>query len=500
MVRAQYATHFVTTPLPQPAAVNTALDDWTFGTVRYDRHRRDDGNRWRTHDAPNPFSMEISATALGMPQAPAPEPDDGDVEWKTSLTVGNWSVRNRERKRGWRVQACVQTRADMSDIEDHSPDDICYGRIANRTFSTGTQTYTLEGVYHFVTQLNDSLEMAFTEEIDVEALRGRAFIINGENYKVNDRYHPAGGRGRKIVWAAPHWTATGGWEVGSTIWLGLEVGTSSARAAPQATLTRTDEGPVNGPFGIEIRFNEVVRGLEPADLVLSNAMLDENGLTKTGERSWTAQLVPRQTGTVSVYIAKDAVETDGIGNARSNTIEVEADLDMPTATLSTEANGPITGPITVRITFSKPVTGFDMSDLVIVGGWATGSIRQPGEDWREVLITPHEGAARISVSLPADAVHDSAGRGNVASATLDIPDRGQPLTAHFEHVPATHDAKKLFSVELHFSENIPGLSYRTMEGPAFETTGGEITGARRMEQGRNQKGGSQNCLIPAFIR
>ena len=488
VVGTQYSTGFTATPAPQPAAVNTALEGWTFGTVRYDRHRRDEGNRWRTHDRPNPFSMAIGATALEAAQAPAPEPDDGDVEWKSSLTVGNWHVRNRERERGWRVQACVRTRLDMSDIEDHSPDDICYGRIGNRTFTTGSQTYTLEGVYHFVTQLNDSLEMAFTQEVDVEALRGRAFTINGETYRVSDRYHPPR-RGRKIVWAAPHLTATGGWEVGSTIWLGLEVGTSTARSAPQATISKTDETPVNGPFDIEISFNEVVTGLETTDVVLNNAELDETGLTKTGERRWTAQLVPRRTGTVSVHIAANAVETDGIGNAKSNTIEVEANLDAPRATLSTEASGPITGPITVRITFSKAVTGFSMTDLMITGGVATGLVRPPDENWREVLITPNEGVERLSVSLPADAVHDSAGRGNAASATLTLgtPEPRQQLTAQFKQVPVAHDAAGFFSVELHFSENIPGLSYRTMAGPAFGTTGGKITGARRMERGKNQK-------------
>ena len=488
VVGTQYTTGFTATPAPQPAAVSTALNDWTFGTVRYDRYRREDGNRWRSHDRPNPFSMAIEATALTALQAPAPEPDDGDVEWKSSLTVGNWHVQNRERERGWRVQACVQTRADMSDIEDHSPNDICYGRIENRTFTTGGQTYTLEGVYHFVTQLNDSLEMAFTEEIDFEALRGRAFTINGETYEVNDRHYPPT-RGRKIVWAAQHLTATGGWGVGSTIWLGLEVGTASARGAPQATVSKTDQTPVNGPFGIEIRFNEVVTGLETTDLVLSNAELGENGLTKTAERVWTAQVVPRQTGTVSVHIAADAVETDGIGNTQSNTIEVEANLDAPRATLSTEASGPVTGPITVRVTFSKAVTGFAMTDLVITGGVATASVRPPDENWREVLITPNEGVEQLSVSLPADAVQDSAGRGNTASGTLTLgtPEPGQQLTAQFKQVPVAHDATGFFSVELHFSENIPGLSYRTMGGPAFGTTGGKITGARRMERGKNQK-------------
>ena len=488
VVGTQYTAGFTATPAPQPAAVNTALNGWTFGTVRYDRHRRDEGNRWRTHDAPNPFSMAITATALEAAPAPAPEPADGDVEWKSSLTVGNWHVRNRERERGWRVQACVQTREGLSDIEDHSPDDICYGRIGNRTFTTGGQTYTLEGVYHFVTQLNDSLEMAFTEEVDVEALRGRAFTINGETYRVSDRYHPPR-RGRKIVWAARHLTATGGWEVGSTIWLGLEVGTASARGAPQATVTKADETPVNGPFDIEISFNEVVTGLETTDVVLNNAELDETGLTKSSERRWTAQLVPRRTGTVSVHIAANAVETDGIGNAKSNTIEVEANLDAPTATLSSESSGPVTGPITVRVTFSKAVTGFAMTDLVITGGVATGLVRPPGEHWREVLITPNEGVEELVVSLPADAVQDSAGRRNAASGTLTLgsPEPRQQLTAQFKRVPVAHDATGVFSVELHFSENIPGLSYRTMAGPAFEATNSTITGARRMERGKNQK-------------
>ena len=233
----------------------------------------------------------------------------------------------------------------------------------------------------------------------------------------------------------------------------------------------------------------MVTGLETTDVVLNNAELDETGLTKSSERRWTAQLVPRRTGTVSVHIAANAVETDGIGNAKSNTIEVEANLDAPTATLSSESSGPVTGPITVRVTFSKAVTGFAMTDLVITGGVATGLVRPPGEHWREVLITPNEGVEHLTVSLPADAVQDSAGRGNARSATLTLgsPEPRQQLTAQFKQVPVAHDATGVFSVELHFSENIPGLSYRTMAGPAFEAINSTITGARRMEPGKNQK-------------
>ena len=174
--------HFIQTADPQPVAVNSVnvVDAavWNFGTVRYDRRRRDDGNRWRTHNAPNPFSMAIRASVIAPPSIGA-EPDDGDVTWKTTVTVGNWSVRNRERERGWRVQACEQTREDRTDIEDHSPDDICYGRIGNRYFSVGGRNYPLEGIYHFVTQGNSSLVMEFAHAVGFTPLLGRSFTNNG---------------------------------------------------------------------------------------------------------------------------------------------------------------------------------------------------------------------------------------------------------------------------------------------------------------------------------
>ena len=130
-----------------------------------------------------------------------------------------------------------------------------------------------------------------------------------------------------------------------------------------------------------------------------------------------------------------------------------------------------------------------MSELLITGGVATGSIRATDENWVEVLITPNEGASSITVSLPASAVQDSGGRGNAASATFHIPESPSPasqLTARFVNVPVAHMMDN-FTVELHFSENIPGLSYLTMKDHAFETTSGEIGGARRIEKGKNQK-------------
>ena len=60
------------------------------------------------------------------------------------------------------------------------------------------------------------------------------------------------------------------------------------------------------------------------------------------------------------------------------------------------------------------------------------------------------------------------------------------LTARFEGVPESHDGSTAFTFELHFSEDIPGLSYKTVAGGLFEVTGADVTGARRLAGGSNQ--------------
>ena len=60
------------------------------------------------------------------------------------------------------------------------------------------------------------------------------------------------------------------------------------------------------------------------------------------------------------------------------------------------------------------------------------------------------------------------------------------LTAEFHNVPTTHNGRDTFTLELHFSENIPELSYRTIRDTALEVSDGRITKARRYANGSNQ--------------
>ena len=72
---------------------------------------------------------------------------------------------------------------------------------------------------------------------------------------------------------------------------------------------------------------------------------------------------------------------------------------------------------------------------------------------------------------------------------LDTPAApSEALTASFANVPSSHDGTTAFTFELRFSENVAGLSYRTLRDEAFEVEGGTVRNARRV----NRSGANRN--------
>ena len=497
-------TEGVTSYGPQTPAALTETDasdptGWTFGAHRYVRDAAHPATgfapAWRAEETADPLRVSVEAATLDATAAAAvaDEPAAATVDWKTSFEVGHWHVRGREWERGYRRQACVQTRDDTSDIEDHHSNDICFGTIGDKDFVLGGTTYTLEGIYHSVADGNESLTLAFTEEdTDIRPFLGREFIVNGKMYAVNDRHFPTGTTGQRIVWAEPEWTAAHGWAVDSTIWMGLEkAGSSGAQAPPTVTVTRTGEGPVHGPFDIRIAFNEDVTGFEAADIAVVNGAVVADSFTVVDPRTWTARIAPAASGTVTVSIPAGAAHVEDLGNAASEALTVEAELDVPTVTVTSTAQAPVSGAFTVRVTFSKAVTGFDMDDLTIEGGVATGLVTPPEGTWYDVLITPASDAREVTVTVPADVVTDGSGRGNAASETFRIAAAGSAttddtLTASFHDVPA-HDGETTFAFELRFSEEVAGLSYATLRDAAFTVTNGHVIKAKRIVPGKSRR-------------
>ena len=451
------------------------------------------GSAWQPDEDDEPLRIALTLTAVAAPPVLAAEPADDTVDWKTSITVGNWTSITGEYERGWRVQDCVQTRLDTSDIEDHHPNDFCYGSIGEKQFIVGNTTYTLRGVYHGVSTYDDSVTMEFEGETDLTALADRAFIINGKTFWMSGASIPGGiANAQAIVWPEPEWTSAGGWTLGSTVWVGLKVGTSRSRAVPRTTVTRDGNGPVHGPFGIAVTFSEDVTGFDASDIDVVNGELVRGSLTPNGERTWNAQVAPARSGTVTVSVPEGAAEAEGTDNAPAEPLVVEADVAPALATVRRIGDGPFEGPFSVEVTFSKPVTGLTMDELDIEGGWATGMASESDGQSHEVLITPNEGAQTITITVPAAVAQDANGRGNAGSATLRIDAPAPPLEASFVNVPSEHDGKKAFTVKLSFSAEPRGLSYKTVRDSLLEVSCatescGTVTKALRVTDGSDRE-------------
>ena len=121
---------------------------------------------------------------------------------------------------------------------------------------------------------------------------------------------------------------------------------------------------------------------------------------------------------------------------------------------------------------------------------ASGTLTfNPGETVKTISIsvleddaTDGEETLTLTLSNPAGVELTDA----EATGTISDVEPVEALTARFESVPESHDGSTAFTFDLHFSENIPGLSYKTVAGDLVEITGANVTGARRLTKGSNQ--------------
>ena len=104
-------------------------------------------------------------------------------------------------------------------------------------------------------------------------------------------------------------------------------------------------------------------------------------------------------------------------------------------------------------------------------------------------------AVTVSYTIPSDAaaarlkdLSDNSVASFAAQAVTNNTAAAQtPLTASFHSEPASHDGQAEFTFELRFSEDVTGLSYRTLRDHAFMVTGGEVQEARRLVRGSNTR-------------
>ena len=182
---------------------------------------------------------------------------------------------------------------------------------------------------------------------------------------------------------------------------------------------------------------------------------------------------------------------------------------MPGPALITVSNASVREAPGAKLTFtvkrSRESTRNTRLNYRTSGGTAT-----PGRDYNEQEGTVWLYAGQREVQIEID-VHDDQESEGSETITLtienppDVPSGQQAhirdgegtgtitnneaasaLTASFARMPASHDGVNPFTFDVHLTPEPVGLSYKLM-AKVFDITGGRVTKARRIEQGRNQR-------------
>ncbi|CAN0267692.1 unnamed protein product, partial [Chrysoparadoxa australica] len=174
-------------------------------------------------------------------------------------------------------------------------------------------------------------------------------------------------------------------------------------------------------------------------------------------------------GAVSLQLSDGASIRDSAGNALANRTPANAEsylLDNagPVVTLAAGVTE-VFEPFTVSITFDEAVSGFEVSDLVIVNA-TSGPLVSRSETEFSLQITP-PASGSLSISLPADSVTDDLGNANLASdvLSLDVDESAPVLTSILAETGLVTNADTVrWSVE--FNEAVTGV-----DASSFEVSG-----------------------------
>ena len=170
----------------------------------------------------------------------------------------------------------------------------------------------------------------------------------------------------------------------------------------------------DGTYSVTITLSEPAgagSAFDDDDLSLTNATASLSG----SGTSFTATLTPSADGSFGLAVPAEAFH-DAAGNHNTAAAQVSATHDgtRPTVQISglpTSVTGPST--LSATITFSEPVTGFELGDIQVSGGTAT-ALSGSGASYLVALSTA--GTADLVVEVPADIAEDASGNRNRASS------------------------------------------------------------------------------------
>ena len=246
---------------------------------------------------------------------------------------------------------------------------------------------------------------------------------------------------------------------------------------PSVTITDVPKALQTDVFSVTLTFSEDVTGFTATDLTLTSTGTASATVTVTGSgRIYTAQITPAETGSLSIQVPENAA-TDISGNLSTASIAetVNVDAVRPSARITDVPQTIQTGGVfSVTVTFSKDMTGFTATDLLVTPtGTAevTVTVTGSGSHYTAEITPTGEGEFRIQV--PENVATDSEGNLNTASNTALVQvDTVRPTVTITDVPPTTQNS--VFAVTVTFSEAVTGF---TADDIALTTTDTETATA-----------------------
>ena len=247
-------------------------------------------------------------------------------------------------------------------------------------------------------------------------------------------------------------------------------------------------GTQNGAFNATITFNEVVSDFVQGDLSLGgSATASITAWDTTDNTVFTATITPTTSGTVTLDVAAD-VTTDAANNgnttATQQTVTVtlpgsdvpdasNVDTTQPEASITVDAERysrvresvVVNGPFNMTVTFTESVSGFEQSDLSIIGGRASITDFQEVDDQTYTFeLTPDVDDENnyVTYEIHQGVATDAAGNPNVAlihppSAYTKF-DFERPYT--YISLPDSDVDTATFNVEIRFGPGPNSANFR----------------------------------------
>jgi hypothetical protein len=233
---------------------------------------------------------------------------------------------------------------------------------------------------------------------------------------------------------------------------GPETDTSSLdRTAPTVALTTGSPDPVSGAFTLTATFSESVSGFVVGDFDVVNGAA--SGFSGSGS-AYSATITPASDGAVTVDVAA-SVAADGAGNDNSaaSQFSITNDGTAPTIALTTGSSDPVSGAFTLTANFSESVSGFDVGDLDVGNGAASG-FSGSGSAYSATITPASDGA--VTVDVAAGVAVDGAGNGNTAASQFSITNDETPPTIALT-TGSSDPVSGAFTLTANFSESVSGF-------------------------------------------